>query len=88
MVIATGDRRLGIIVDRLHAQEEVVIKSLGEFLGNIKGVAGATITGDGKVILILDVGEFVTSARYKRTDLFGGVEESGTGALEPAEIGG
>jgi two-component system chemotaxis sensor kinase CheA len=63
VVVALGDRRLGIVVDRLQAQEEVVIKSLGEFLGEIPGVAGATITGEGKVVLILDMAELVQTVQ-------------------------
>jgi len=59
VVVAVGERRLGIVVDRLRAQEEVVIKPLGEFLANVSGVAGATITGDGKVVLILDMADMV-----------------------------
>jgi len=59
VVVAVGERRLGIVVDRLRAQEEVVIKSLGEFLAEVTGVAGATITGDGKVVLILDMADMV-----------------------------
>ncbi len=59
VVVAIGERRFGVVVDRLRAQEEVVIKSLGEFLANVKGVAGATITGDGKVVLILDMADLV-----------------------------
>ncbi|MBI5855885.1 MAG: chemotaxis protein CheA [Nitrospirae bacterium] len=71
VVVASGERRLGLVVDRLQAQEEIVIKSMGDFLGDIKGVAGATITGDGKVILILDINEFVHSARYDRMSYAG-----------------
>ena len=71
VVVASGERRLGLVVDRLQAQEEIVIKSMGDFLGEIKGVAGATITGDGKVILILDINEFVHSARYDRMSYAG-----------------
>ena len=59
VVVAVGERRFGIMVDHLHAQEEVVIKSLGGLLGEIKGIAGATITGEGKVVLILDMAELV-----------------------------
>jgi len=59
VVVSVGERRLGIVVDRLRAQEEVVIKSLGEFLEGVRGVAGATITGDGKVVLILDMADMV-----------------------------
>jgi two-component system chemotaxis sensor kinase CheA len=63
VVVALGERRIGIVVDRLQAQEEVVIKSLGEFLGEIPGVAGATITGEGKVVLILDMAELVQTVQ-------------------------
>lgn len=59
VVVAIGAQRFGVVVDRLRAQEEVVIKSLGEFLSNVQGVAGATITGDGKVVLILDMADLV-----------------------------
>ena len=59
VVIQVGDRRLGVVVDRLRAQEEVVIKPLGDFLEDVPGVAGATITGDGKVVLILDMADMV-----------------------------
>jgi len=59
VVVAIGERRLGIVVDRLRAQEEVVIKSLGDYLSEVQGVAGATITGDGKVVLILDMANMV-----------------------------
>ncbi len=63
VVIAIGERHFGVVVDRLKAQEEVVIKSLGEFLSEVKGVAGATITGDGKVVLILDMADLVQDVR-------------------------
>ncbi len=59
VVVAIGAQRFGVVVDRLRAQEEVVIKSLGDFLANVQGVAGATITGDGKVVLILDMSDLV-----------------------------
>lgn len=54
VVIHDNDRRLGIVVDNLHDRQEVVIKPLGEYLGDIHGISGATIMGDGSVILILD----------------------------------
>jgi two-component system, chemotaxis family, sensor kinase CheA len=50
-----GEKTVGIKVHSVVGQEEVVIKPLGEFLKNIKGISGATIRGDGKVILILDI---------------------------------
>ena len=63
VVVAVGERRFGLVVDRLRAQEEIVIKSLGEYLAGVKGVAGATITGDGKVVLILDMADLVSEVR-------------------------
>lgn len=62
VVAALGDRRIGVVVDELRSQEEVVIKSIWEYLESIKGISGATITGDGKVVLILDISELVENA--------------------------
>lgn len=55
VVLRIGERLAGCVVDGLHSQRDVVIKSLGGYLGSIKGIAGATILGDGKVVLILDI---------------------------------
>jgi two-component system chemotaxis sensor kinase CheA len=55
VVLRIGERLVGCVVDGLHSQRDVVIKSLGGYLGAIKGIAGATILGDGKVVLILDI---------------------------------
>jgi two-component system chemotaxis sensor kinase CheA len=63
VVVGVGERQVGIVVDRLRSQEEIVIKSIWDYLTNIKGIAGATITGDGKVVLILDVGEVAQQIR-------------------------
>ena len=71
VVVAVGERRFGVVVDRLRAQEEVVIKSLGEFLAEVKGVAGATITGDGKVVLILDMADLVNEVRGSSMAMMG-----------------
>lgn len=59
VVVRKGEKQLGIIVDSLIGQQEIVIKSLGKLLAGIPGVAGATILGDGAVSLILDVGTLV-----------------------------
>jgi len=59
VVVGFGDKALGLIVDELRGQQEVVIKSLGDFLNNLPGIAGATILGDGKVTLILDIGSLI-----------------------------
>ncbi|MBD3824909.1 MAG: response regulator, partial [Epsilonproteobacteria bacterium] len=55
VVLGLGASKLGLIVDSLVGQEEIVIKSLGEYLKGIDGIAGATIRGDGGVTLIVDV---------------------------------
>lgn len=55
VVVNTGTLKLGLVVDRLIGEQEVVIKPLGSFFGNLRGVAGATILGDGRVAVIVDV---------------------------------
>lgn len=55
VVLGLGAQKLGLIVDSLVGQEEIVIKSLGDYLNGIEGIAGATIRGDGGVTLIVDV---------------------------------
>lgn len=55
VIVAVGTQRVGFIVDQLVGQEEVVIKPLGGMLHGTPGMAGATITGDGRIALILDI---------------------------------
>ena len=55
VVVHVGSQRVGFVVEQLVGQEEVVIKPLGAFLQGLAGFAGATITGDGRIALILDV---------------------------------
>lgn len=55
VVVNAGGRQVGFVVDQLIGQEEVVIKALGAKLHGLEGLSGATITGDGKIALILDV---------------------------------
>jgi|HubBroStandDraft_6_1064221.scaffolds.fasta_scaffold05315_5 two-component system chemotaxis sensor kinase CheA len=54
VVLTAGQRRVGLVVDQLVGQEETVIKSVSSHLRNVPGLAGATISGDGEVRLILD----------------------------------
>ncbi|HPO64096.1 MAG TPA: chemotaxis protein CheA [Candidatus Kapabacteria bacterium] len=68
VVVGIGLMRVGLIVDELLGQQEIVIKALGEYLGNIKGLAGSTILGDGKVIMIIDVPELVELS-FSNTEL-------------------
>jgi two-component system chemotaxis sensor kinase CheA len=55
VVVRRGDKQIGLVVDTLIGQQEIVIKSLGKILGSIPGVAGAIVAGDGNVRLILDI---------------------------------
>jgi two-component system chemotaxis sensor kinase CheA len=59
VIVNKGDKQAGFVVDSLIGQQEIVIKSLGKYLTNIKMIAGATILGDGEVALILDVNTLV-----------------------------
>jgi two-component system chemotaxis sensor kinase CheA len=63
VILGLGATKVGLIVDRFIGQEEIVIKSLGEFLKGLPGIAGATIRGDGKVTLIIDVGTLMKLAK-------------------------
>lgn len=66
VICSIGEKSIGIKVHSVIGQEEVVIKPLGEFLKDIKGISGATIRGDGKVILILDIPSVILSYSMHR----------------------
>lgn len=55
VVVHVGDHKMGIVVDNLIGQQEIVIKTLGKLLSGLKMLAGATVLGDGHVAMILDV---------------------------------
>ncbi|GEA17660.1 chemotaxis protein CheA [Moorella sp. E306M] len=59
VIVGLAEKQIGFIVDNLIGEQEIVIKSLGNFIGKIPGIAGATIMGDGSVALILDVRSLV-----------------------------
>lgn len=76
VVIGVAESKLGIIVDTLVGQEEIVIKSMGDYLQNIQGIAGATIRGDGRVTLIIDVGAMMDMAKEIKVDIKAQLESS------------
>ena len=78
VVVFTGIFKYGIVVDKLHDTEEIVVKPLGRHLRDCRGYAGATILGDGRVALILDVTDL--AAKADLATLSGSARES-----EPAE---
>jgi two-component system chemotaxis sensor kinase CheA len=55
VVVGLAEKKLGINIDRFLGQEEVVIKSLSKHLGTLQGISGATILGDGRIRLIVDL---------------------------------
>jgi len=61
VIVNVGTQRIGFVVDQLIGQEEVVIKPLGAMLQSTKGLAGATITGDGRISLIVDFPELMAT---------------------------
>ena len=63
VVLGLAESKLGLIVDSLVGQEEIVIKSLGEYLKGMEGIAGATIRGDGGVTMIVDVAALMQMAK-------------------------
>ncbi|HEY0590936.1 MAG TPA: chemotaxis protein CheA [Thermoanaerobaculia bacterium] len=70
VVTRAGERQIGLVVDALVRQQEIVIKSIGERLKSIPGIAGATEIGENEIILVVDVGslieEFGQAARGRR----------------------
>ena len=76
VIIGVAEAKLGIIVDTLVGQEEIVIKSMGDYLQNIPGIAGATIRGDGRVTLIIDVGAMMEMAKDIKVNIRAEMEDS------------
>lgn len=67
VIVGIAEKRFGVRVDELVGQKEIVIKSLGTYLGNIQGIAGSTIMGDGKVVMIADIGELINNLAEETT---------------------
>ncbi len=77
VVVRVGERLTGVVVDSLLEPQEIVVKSLGKYVGDMKGVTGASILGDGRVVLILDVGGLVAAAGN-----YGPSKQSGEGDVQ------
>ncbi len=69
VVLGLAESKIGLILDSLVGQEEIVIKSLGEYLKGIEGIAGATIRGDGGVTLIVDVAALMQMAKSVKSTI-------------------
>ena len=88
VVIHDNDRRLGLVVDRLLERQEIVIKPLGAYLGDLKGISGATIMGDGSVILILDPHEIYVMSTSKASNSLGNESPKGVSRASSSESSG
>jgi len=82
VVLGLGAQKLGLIVDTLVGQEEIVIKSLGEYLKGIEGIAGATIRGDGGVTLIVDVVALMDMAKNVKSSVNQSAANSSDGVIK------
>ena len=85
VIIGVAEAKLGIIVDTLVGQEEIVIKSMGDYLQNIPGIAGATIRGDGRVTLIIDVGAMMEMAKDIKVNIRAEMEDSAKAKEKPSD---
>lgn len=85
VIIGLAESKLGVIVDTLVGQEEIVIKSMGEYLQGIEGIAGATIRGDGRVTLIVDVAALMEMAKEIRVDIRSSMEVSSNEKSKPSD---
>jgi two-component system, chemotaxis family, sensor kinase CheA len=85
VVIGLAESKLGVIVDTLVGQEEIVIKSMGDYLQGIDGVAGATIRGDGRVTLIVDVAALMELAKNINVDIRASVQNEAKTKEKPSD---
>ncbi|EAU01024.1 hybrid sensor histidine kinase/response regulator [Campylobacter curvus] len=85
VIIGVAEAKLGIIVDTLVGQEEIVIKSMGDYLQNIPGIAGATIRGDGRVTLIIDVGAMMEMAKDIKVNIRAEMDETSKVKEKPSD---
>ena len=76
VVIGLAENKIGVIVDFLVGQEEIVIKSLGYYLSGTEGIAGATVRGDGKITLIVDVAAMMNMAKHIKVNVAQKAQES------------
>ena len=67
VILGAGDKQVAVVVDKLLGEQEIVIKSLGDYLGQLAGLSGACILGDGKVALIVDVRGLVKNLGTEET---------------------
>ena len=62
VILASAERRIAFLVDSLDGEQEIVVQGLGKQLARVKGIAGATVMGDGEIVLILNVADIIKTA--------------------------
>lgn len=82
VVIGLAEQKMGVIVDYLVGQEEVVIKSLGYYLKGTEGIAGATVRGDGKITMIVDVAAMMEMAKEVKVNITKLTEENAVAKIK------
>lgn len=85
VVLRADDHLVGLVMDELMEPQEIVVKSLGSYLGDIEGIAGATILGDGRIALILDAVSLARRALRKGSKA-GGKGEGEATRLSPSSV--
>jgi two-component system, chemotaxis family, sensor kinase CheA len=65
VIVGSAEKRLALAVDELLGNQEIVIKSLGSYVGKVESIAGATILGNGKVALILEISSLINKIAKK-----------------------
>lgn len=78
VIIGLAEQKMGVIVDYLVGQEEVVIKSLGYYLKGTEGIAGATVRGDGKITMIVDVAAMMEMAKEVKVNITKMIDDNAT----------
>ncbi|PAF45843.1 chemotaxis protein CheW [Helicobacter sp. 11S02629-2] len=84
VIIGLAEQKIGVIVDYLIGQEEVVIKSLGYYLKGTEGIAGATVRGDGKITLIADVAAMMDMAKHVKVSVNNLISEASNSKVKSA----
>lgn len=64
VVVGSGEKRGGLVVDRLIGQQEIVIKALDDYLGDLPGISGGTVLGDGTISMIVDIGSILSGHKH------------------------
>lgn len=67
VVVGSGEKRGGLVVDRLIGQQEIVIKALDDYLGDLPGISGGTVLGDGNISMIVDIGSILSANKQINT---------------------